>query len=120
MGVASPAGIPGGGSRGGFEGSGRARPVGESTAGKAWKVRCVGRERGAEKRHIAEQARGARGRKGAVRQAVGLQGQFLSDCCLLPSTFTKHPQRPNGFPGGSVEKNSPANARRHRRRGFDP
>ena len=34
MGVASPAGIPGGGSRGGFEGSGRAGPAGESPAGE--------------------------------------------------------------------------------------
>ena len=115
MGVASPAGIPGGGSRGGFEGSGRAGPAGESPAGEIWKVSCVGRERGAEKPQVAGEAWRAPGRKGALSQAVGLQGQFLSDCSLLPSTYTKHPQRPKGFLGGSVEKNSRANARRHRR-----
>ena len=84
MGVASPTGIPGGGSRGGFEGSGRAGPAGESPAWEIWKVSCVGRERGAEKPHVAGEAWRARGRKGAVSQAVGLQGQFLSDCSLLP------------------------------------
>ena len=120
MGVASPAGIPGGGSRGGFEGSRRAGPAGESPAGEIWKLRCVGQERGAEKRHVAGETWRAGGRKGAMSQAVGLQGQFWSDCSLLPSTFTKHPQRPKGFPDGSVEKNPPAEARRHRRRGFDP
>lgn len=69
MGVASPAGIPGGGSRGGFEGSGRARPVGEGTSGKAWKVRCVGRERGA-----AWAGAGGSGEEGNREAGCGVAG----------------------------------------------
>ena len=64
MSVASPTGLPGGDSRGGFAGSRR-----DGSAGEIWKVKR-GTWLGAG--------------KGAVSQAVRLQGQFWSDFSLLP------------------------------------
>lgn len=64
MWAVSPGGLPGGGDRGGFAGNVRAGggPVVEQRpAGETWKVRCVGRERGAEK-----------GQRGSGKEAVQL------------------------------------------------
>lgn len=71
MSAASPTGLPGGDSGGRFAGSWRA-----GSAGEIWKVRCVGRE--------LQRGTWLGAGKGAVSQAVSLQGQFWSDSSLLP------------------------------------